>query len=102
MKVPSAGGSAKRIAKSKGVHREVESEESWRQTTGLTNRNRMRHEQAGKAASQAEAQRLHGACSVDAAGRWSERGEAYLGRPHGREGRSPNGVKLAMRSQQKA
>ena len=30
MKVPSAGGSAKRIANGKGVHREVESEESRR------------------------------------------------------------------------
>ena len=30
------------IAKSKGVHREVESEESWRQDSGLTNRNHIR------------------------------------------------------------
>ena len=34
--------SEKCIAKSKGVHREVESEESWRQSPGLTNRNHIR------------------------------------------------------------
>ncbi len=36
---PSSG---KCIAKSKGVHCEVESEESWRQSSGLTNRNHIR------------------------------------------------------------
>jgi len=34
--------SAEHIAKSKGVHCEVESEGSWRQTSGLTNRNHIR------------------------------------------------------------
>lgn len=85
MKVPSTGGSAKCIAKSKGVCREAESEESWRQTTGLTNRNRIRQVRVGKAADQAKAQRLHGARNVDAAGTWSERGVAYLGRSHGHQ-----------------
>jgi hypothetical protein len=78
----------------------VESEESLRQTAGLTNRNRIRHFQMGKAAEQVKAQRLHGVWSVNAAGRWLERGVAYLGRPHGRK--ETCGVKLAMRSQQKA
>ena len=36
---PSSG---KDIAKTKGVHREVESEGRWRQISGLTNRNHMR------------------------------------------------------------
>ena len=39
--------SVKHIAKDKGVHREVESEGSWRQTSGLTNRNHIRHMWAG-------------------------------------------------------
>ena len=36
---PKPPGSGKAIAKSKGVHREVESEGSWRQNFDLTNRN---------------------------------------------------------------
>ena len=55
VKVPSAGGSTKRIARGKGVHREVESEGSPRQTTDLTNRNDMRHTRVGKSAIQDEA-----------------------------------------------
>jgi len=39
---------------------------------------------------------------VNAAGRWSERNVAYLGRSHGRKSNSSCGVKLAMRSQQTA
>jgi len=35
--------SAKHIAKGKGVHREVESEGNRRRTSGLTNRNHIRH-----------------------------------------------------------
>ena len=39
--------SAKHIAKSKGVLGDKESEGSWRQTSGLTNRNYIRHIYAG-------------------------------------------------------
>ncbi|ERI05136.1 hypothetical protein HMPREF9069_01058 [Atopobium sp. oral taxon 810 str. F0209] len=60
VKVPSTPGSGKCIAKSKGVHREVESEGSRRQTFGLTNRNRMRRMWVGEAATQVKAQKLHG------------------------------------------
>ena len=42
MKVLSVPGSGKHIAKGKGVHRELESEGSPRQTLGLTNRNHIR------------------------------------------------------------
>ena len=42
MKVLSTPGSGKCIAEGKGVHREMESEGSPRQTLGLTNRNHMR------------------------------------------------------------
>jgi hypothetical protein len=47
--------SAKHIAKGKGVHREMESEGSRRQTSGLTNRNHIRHPKLGKVAQQTEA-----------------------------------------------
>lgn len=56
MKVPSAGGSTKHIAESKGVLREKESEGSSRQTAGLMNKNCVRHMQVGKSAKQDEAQ----------------------------------------------
>lgn len=56
MKVLSAGGSTKHIAEGKGVHREVKSEGSRRQTTDPTNRNRIRHTREGKSAAQDEAQ----------------------------------------------
>ena len=55
VKVPSAGGSTKHIAKSKGVRREAGSEGSWRQTTDLTYRNCIRHLKMGKSAKQDEA-----------------------------------------------
>ena len=43
------------IAKGKGVHREVKSERSQRQTSDLTDRNFIRHMTVGKAARQAKA-----------------------------------------------
>ncbi len=73
MKVPSTGDSAKYIAKSKGVLREEESEESWRQNSGLTNRNLIRHYLTDKVASQTEVQRLYGVRGVNEAGGWNER-----------------------------
>lgn len=56
MKVPSAGGSTKHIAESKGVLREKESEGSSKQIAGLMNKNCVRHTQVGKSAYQDEAQ----------------------------------------------
>ena len=73
MRVPSTGDSAKYIAKSKGVLREEESEESWRQNSGLTNRNLIRHTLTDKVAKQTEVQRLYGVRGVNEAGRWNER-----------------------------
>ena len=67
MKVPRAVSSDKPIVDGKGVHREVESERSSRQTFDPTNRNFVRHKQADKAARQAEVQKLRGACGVDEA-----------------------------------
>lgn len=73
MKVPSAGDSAKHIAKSKGVPREGESEESWRRTSGLTNRNPIRPISADKVAKRTEVQKLYGVGRVNGAGGWKER-----------------------------
>ena len=72
------------LAKGKGVHREVESEGSRRQSSGPRNTNRIRHEAWDKAAEQAEVQKLHGHASVNAAGRWNESEASYRGRSHGR------------------
>ena len=76
--------SAKHIAKGKGVHREVESEGSRRQTSGLTNRNYIRHRKLGKVARQTEALYYPEVYDVDVADRWKERLRSYPGRSHGR------------------
>ena len=55
MKVPSAGGSTKRIARGKGVHCEMESEGSSRQTADPMDKNHIRHTRVGKVAKQTEA-----------------------------------------------
>ena len=49
-------GSGKDTAKTKGVHREVESEESWRQSSGLTNRNHIQATVRDKVAQQTKVQ----------------------------------------------
>jgi len=76
--------SAKHIAKGKGVLGDEESEGSRRQTSGLTNRNHIRHCKLGKAAKQAEAQNYPEAYGVNVADRWKERLRSYPGRSHGR------------------
>lgn len=72
------------LAKSKGVHCEVESEGSWRQNSALRNTNLIRHIRQGETAKQVEAQRLHGCRSVNEAGTWSESRLPYHGRSHRR------------------
>ena len=72
------------LAKSKGVHCEVESEGSWRQNSALRDTNFIRHNRWDEAAKQAKVQRLHGHRDVNEAGTWSESGLPYHGRPHGR------------------
>ena len=42
VKIPNTLDSRGVLAKGKGVHREVESERSWRQSSGLTDRNCIR------------------------------------------------------------
>ena len=69
MKVPRAVGSDKPIANSKGVHREVESERSSRQSFDSTNRNIVRHMWMDKSARQDEVLKLHGIHGVNDASR---------------------------------
>ena len=72
--------SGKCIAKSKGVHREVESEESWRQSSGLTNRNHMRLQLVIRLPYKLKSNNYSELTVVDVAGTWSERLRSYLGR----------------------
>lgn len=76
--------SAKHIAKDKGVRCEAESEGNRRQTSGLTNRNHIRHCRSGKAAKQAKAQNYPEAYDVNVVDGWKERLRPYPGRSHGR------------------
>ncbi len=72
------------LAKSKGVHRKVESEGSWRQSSALRNTNLIRHNRWDETATQVKVQRLHGHRGVNEAGTWSESGLPYRGRSHER------------------
>ncbi len=76
--------SAKHIAKGKGVRGDAESEGSRRQTSGLTNRNHIRHCKLGKVATQTEALNYPEVYGVNVADRWKERLRSYPGRSHGR------------------
>ena len=70
------------LATGKGVHREVESEGSLRQSPAPRNTNCIRHNRWDKTATQVEVQRLYGHRSVNAAGRWDEGYLPYHGRSH--------------------
>jgi len=72
------------LAKSKGVHCEVESEGIWRQNSAPRNTNHIRHNRRDETAIQVEVQRLHRRRNVNVAGTWSESGLSYHGRSHGR------------------
>ena len=72
------------LAESKGVHREVESEGSLRQSSGPRNTNTMRQEMWDELTIQSKIQRLHGHMTVDSAGIWDEGLSSYHGRSHRR------------------
>jgi hypothetical protein len=65
-------GSCQPLAKSKGVHREVESEGSWRQSPEPRNTNCIRHNQQDEVAIQTEVRKLPGCWNVNAAVTWDE------------------------------
>lgn len=94
------------LAKVKGVHPEVESEGSLRQSPAPRNMNHIRHNRWDETAKQVEVQRLCGHRSVNVAGTWDEGYLSYHGLATGEImdvwKRSMNyGVKLAKSSQQR-
>ena len=64
----------------KGVHREVESEESWRQSSGLTNRNHIRLQLGIRLHNKSKSNNYSELIVVNVADTWSERLRSYLGR----------------------
>ena len=74
---PSSG---KDIAKTKGVHCEVESEGRWRQISGLTNRNHIRLQLRIRLRFKLKSNNYSEITVVDVADRWRERNVWYLGR----------------------
>ena len=80
MKVRNTPGSGKCIAKSKGVHREMKSEESWRQNSGLTNRNHIRLQLGIRLQDKPKSNNYPELTVVNVADRWNERLRSYLGR----------------------
>ena len=88
-------GSGKCVAKSKGVHREVESEESFRQSSGLTNRNHIRLQLGIRLPYKLKSNNYSELIVVNVADRWSERLRSYLGRSRQR-------MKLHQQKQRKS
>ena len=74
--------SGKCIAYGKGVHREVESEGSRRQTSGLTNRNHMRQQLRVRLRYKLKPNNYPELAAVYVADGWRERTCEYLGRSH--------------------
>ena len=74
---PSSG---KDTAKTKGVHREVESEGRWRQISGLTNRNHIRLQLGIRLHYKPKSNNYSELTGVNVADIWRERNVWYLGR----------------------
>lgn len=72
------------LAKSKGVHREEESEGSWRQSSDPRNTNIIRHTRWEEFAIQNKIPKLYGHRGVNDAGTWNEGYLSYHGRSHRR------------------
>ena len=89
------------LAEDKGVHREVESEGSWKQNSALRNTNHIRHNRWDETPTQVKVQRLHRQRDVNMAGRWSESELPYHGRSDRRvKTRYETRTTVAIRSQQ--
>jgi hypothetical protein len=88
------------LAKSKGVHREAESEGSRQQSSGPRNTNSIRHTLWDELTKQSKVQKLHGHGSVNATGIWNEGYLPYHGRSHGRAKTEYEArITIAVRSQ---
>ena len=91
------------LAEDKGVHREVESEGSWKQSSVLRNTNHIRHIRWDETATQVKVQRLHGQRGVNMAGTWNESEVSYHGRSHERiEAKNEIRTTVVVRSQQRS
>ena len=84
MKVPRPPGSGKAIARTKGVHREMESEGRSRQISGLTNRNHIRLVMGIRPPNRLKSHSYTEPGIVYVADTWRERVRSYPGRSHGR------------------
>ena len=73
-------GSGKDTAKTKGVHREVESEGRWRQISGLTNRNRVRLQLTIRLHNEPKSNNYSELTVVNVADIWRESDVWYQGR----------------------
>jgi hypothetical protein len=97
-------GRCQPLAKGKGVHREVESEGSRRQSSAPRNTNIIRHKRGTSLLFKAKSNKRHGHGTVNDVGTWNESDSSYRGRSHGRvELKSRNAVetRFTVRSQQK-
>ena len=74
--------SGKCIAQGKGVHREVESEGSRRQTSGLTNRNHIRQQLRVRLQIKPKPNNYPELIAVNVADGWGERLRSYPGRSY--------------------
>jgi hypothetical protein len=89
------------LAEDKGVHREVESEGSWKQNSALSNTNHIRHNRWDETTIHIKVQRLHRQRDVNMAGTWSESELPYHGRSDRRvETKYETRTTVAIRSQQ--
>jgi len=73
------------LAKSKGVHREMESEGSWRQNSDQGTRTSLGIGYGMSLLNKTKSNLLHRRTSVDDVGTWNESESSYRGRSHGRE-----------------
>ena len=77
---PIRPSSGKDTAKTKGVHREVESEGRWRQISGLTNRNHIRLQLRIRLHNKSKSNNYSELTVVNVADIWRERNVWYQGR----------------------
>jgi len=90
------------LAEDKGVHREVESEGSWKQNSAPRNTNHIRHNRWDETPTHVKVQRLHRQRDVNMAGTWSESELPYHGRSDRRmKTKYEARTTVAIRSQQK-
>ena len=97
-------GRCQPLAEGKGVHCEVESEGSRRQSSALRNTNIIRHKRGMSLPNKAKSNKRHGHGTVNDVGTWNESDSSYRGRSHGRMERIYRNaveIRFVARSQQR-